>query len=559
MKNHSYLTILIILSIIAAISYSWFSWGVILPEAERSEGAKIYSWPDAMSNSFFIDQFIESGEFKYEEPLNILTQNVIHPRSVNVYDFDIVPISFLGMLIIYGWVGKLIGATLILFLTSILGAITPLLFYGIIWRIFNKKVAFISAILLFTLSAFVYYSNLAMLHSILFIFLIMAGLYFFIRQGEKDNLHKSYFAGLSGLFYGFALITRSVEFFWIGLLIFIPFFIYIKRIRLIWVITFLIGSIIPIGLLLFYNYQIYDSAFTLGYLNMQSDGQIFERLTEEFNVSGHSSSLINYLALIFLPFGFSAKFIYLNFNKYILDFSFPYIVLALIGFIFMIIDFAKKKLAKKQLVFIITAAAICAWISFYYGNWNFIDPLVLKYNLIGSSYVRYFLPVYIIFLPFVAYFLVRIISYKYKIYNLLKYIIVLGIIGYLSLYSYNLVYKSTYDGLFVQKETIEEYYYRANEINSLIEPNAIIITNRHDKIFWPKHRVVMFNLDYTVFPRVKEVIDRYPIYYYSLMPDVDINYINKKKIAEYDLELVEYKQIDEQFRLFRLDLTKDNK
>ena len=453
----------------------------------------------------------------------------------------------------YGWIGKVIGSNLVLFLTAIFGAFTPLLFYGIVRRLFNKQVAFFSAVLLFTLSAFVYYSSLAMLHTTFFIFLIMAGLYFFIRQGEEINKNKSYFAALSGLFYGLALITRSVEFFWIGLLILIPFFIYIKKIRLVWILTFLACLFIPVLVLMYYNYQIYDNAFTLGYLNMQSDGHLLDRLTDEFEVSSAGNVLVNYLKLIFIPFGFSAKYIYLNFNKYIIDFSFPYLTFATFGFVLMIIDFAKKKLKQKQLVFVIVSAIICAWLSVYYGNWQFIDPLVLQYNFIGSSYVRYFLPIYIILLPFVAYLLHKTLSFKYKVYNLIKYAIVIAIIGYLSFYSYNLVYKSTHDGLIKQKDVIKSSYARANEIDSLVEKNAIIITNRHDKLLWPKHRVVMFNLDYTVFPRLNEVIDRYPIYYYTLMPDVDINYINKKKISEFNLELIEVKKIDEQFRLFRLN------
>ncbi|MFH0988243.1 MAG: hypothetical protein V1763_02630, partial [Parcubacteria group bacterium] len=176
--------------------------------------------------------------------------------------------------------------------------------------------------------------------------------------------------------------------------------------------------------------------------------------------------------------------------------------------------------------------------------------MVLTLNNIASSYTRYFLPIGIMMLPFVAYLLNKILSLKAN--KVLRYALVSMIVIGLTVFSFAKVYLAPNDGLFAQKKVIEGYYEQAQAVEKLIEPNAIIITDRADKLFWPRHPVVMFNLDYSIFPLLKKVVGQTPVYYFASLADKDINFINANKIKSLGLKFVDKQKIDNSFSLWRL-------
>lgn len=553
--------LLVILSILFFFVYSWLAINVTLPQSQAAEGQIIFNWPDETANNFFIQQYIKTDRFFYEEPLNGMLQGIAHPRSTNVVGLNIVPTGFLGMIILYGWIGKLAGMNYILFLTPLLAALTPLFFYGLIKRIFNEAIGFISAVLMFGLASFWYYANLSMLSNGVFLFLLIAGMYFFIKQRRSNHI----FSMLSALFIGFALITRPIEFIWVGILVILPFIFYHRKVSWKQILLFVIFGLIPLGILFYYNKNIYNEYFTVGYLRMNTDQALIDRLPSEFQV-GNGSTLISYLKFIFIPFGFQPRVILSNFNKYFVQFLNAYFWLALIGVIAWLIKYfiakfdkikslAKEriKLLKPEKVYLISTVLAGAWLVFYYGNWLFVDPLVLKYNTIGSSYVRYFCIAHVLMLPLVAWLLYQILKIKEK--KILSYSFATIIVIGLTVYSASLVYLTPKDGLFAQKQVIKQYYAQFKKVSGLIGNNSLIITDRADKEFFPKEKVVVFNGDYSIFPLLMKIVDKTPIYYFSVMPDKDIDYINKTKLAGLKMKFIEPAQIDAQFRLFKLGKT----
>jgi hypothetical protein len=549
MNNKSYLTILVILAIIFGFVYCWFG-GEMNDFATANDGQRIFSWPDAMANNFFVGEYIEKTDFVKDEVMNEKLQNAIHPRSTNVVNSNIVPMSFLGMLIVFGWIGKLTTAGAVMYLTPILSSVAVLFFYGIVRRVFNKKIGFISAVLLFTLSAFVYYANLSMLHTGLFLFLIMGAVYFYIRQSDFVNGKAQLkFSMLCGLFFGLALITRSIEYFWIGIIVVLPLLFYFRKVKWQQVVSFLIFVMIPFGILGYYNYQIYGEIFTLGYFQMGESADLLNRVPSEFAITEGDSVVKNYVKLFFAPFGFSLKNIVVNFSNYLVNFLWPYVLLFSAGAVLVIDQIRRHKFQKKVLVYFLISFLVSVYLILYYGSWEFIDPLVLKNNIIGSSYIRYWLPIYILMLPVVGFFLFKVNSVKANKY--LRYSLIGAILIYLSLFSFNQVYLTKGDGLFAQRAVIEGYYDTASRVNEIIEDDAIVVTNRHDKLFWPERQVIMFNLDYSVFERIANAGVESPFYYFSIMPDCDIEYMNKQ-IEEYGIEIVEPSVIRDEMRLFSI-------
>jgi len=218
-QKRLYFIILLILVIVFFVIYSLFTIFVTIPESRNFSGHKIFSWPDAMANNFFIENFIQNNNFNSQVPLNVPLHDIIHPRSTNIYDNDIVPMGFLGILIIYGWLAKIIFNNLIIynFFTPLFAVLGVLSFTGVVRIIFeSKKVATITAILLFTLAPFAYYSSLEMLPNVLFLSLLFIGLYLILKK--YYNKYSIYYILLGSFFVGLSFITRPVEFSWVSII-----------------------------------------------------------------------------------------------------------------------------------------------------------------------------------------------------------------------------------------------------------------------------------------------------------------------------------------------------
>ncbi|MBU1131897.1 hypothetical protein KKC32_01430 [Patescibacteria group bacterium] len=548
-KPNSTTIILILLGILFFVVYSFLTITTTLPSAEKYDYQFIFGWPDEMANHFFISQFIETNHFSLAVPENIELQNVIHPRSVNIFNSNLVPMGFLGMLILYGIIGKLIGASAVLFLTPLLAVFAVFFFYGIIKIVFNRKIAFISAVLLFTLATYCYYANMAMLSNILFIFLLLAGIYFILKSA--DNRSKLVYTGIGALLISSSLIVRTSEIMFVAPLIIIPFIAYYREINWRQIIIFLSVLLFPILLLCYFNNDLYGNCFSLGYLKMNGAENIIDRLPGEFSVDS-GSSLISYFKLAIIPFGFHPRLIFFNLNKYFFHLLWPYFFLFLGGLSVWFFNFYKKNYSKKESIFILSFFASCFFLCISYGSWQFLDPIVLKYNTIGSSYARYWIPLNIFMLPVIAYLFFHILEMKkFKIF---KYIVIVFFTIALSAFSLVLAFYSPQDGLVDQREIISGNYDKAASVDRMIEKNAIVITDRADKLFFPRRRTVVFNSDDSIFPKLKKAIETEQIYYFTTMSDAEIERLNGEVLSRSDLVLNDPVAVDGVFRLLKLSI-----
>ena len=538
------------LAVIFVIIYSWFSFTTSLPYYASAERlTPIFSWPDAMANNFFIDHFIEKSNFVFPEALNSVVNNIIHPRSTNVIaNGSIVPTAFLGFVTIHGLIGKLIGVWLVKFLTALAAGGTVLFFYGLIKNLFNKNIALISAILLFTLASYWYYANLVMLPTIMFVFLVMAGFYFVIKNTDKNWLTL-----LGGLFLGLASIVRLTEIAWIFLTLAIIMAIFHKKISFEKVLLFVIGFIVPIALLLYYNNQTYDSPWLFGYFRMNDGLGVVDRFPAEIKAaSAEGSAVLRYFKLIFSPFGFSAKHIVLNFYRYFVLFLWPYVALVSVGGLVWLYQVYKNKVEKAQVAYVVCSLVICAWLILYYGSWEFADKMVLRDNLIASSYVRYWLVMNIMILPFIALLFDKILQLK-SLHKALNVILVAMLLSGLTMFSFDKVYLTQGEGLIDQKKIIKEAYELQKKVIDVVGMDSILINDRADKFFFPKIKVVDFNLDYSIFPELKKIISEQRIYYFSYRTEKDMDFINEKKLKSIGLKFILPQVVSSEYRLYKLD------
>lgn len=541
--NWAHIVTLIVLAIILFFVYSFLSFNVWFPQYQKL-GHFIYSWPDATANQAFINQLITNNSLSVPFADNTLINNIVHPRSVNVVDGQLVPMSFLGMILIFGYLGKLVTVGGTIFLTPFFAAITIFPFYFLMRKIISDRGALLTTFLLATSAPFWYYAGHVMLHQILFISLLLIGLAFLTATNLRD--YSRTFVGM--FFVGLALTVRTIEAIWVLPIIIALFFLYCRKK---WYLFLLIGIFalsLPFIQVLIANNATYGDYFSTGYLQFNSSANLLERLPTEFQVESSGSKIVSLIKTAIIPFGLHERNILLTVQKYLLEFYWPYLILALIGFVTFI--FSKNK-SRSLIIYTIISLLTIAWLIFYYGNWQLADSDVLKYNFINSSYVRYWLPIYILILPAIGYLFDRISNWNKKI---LFWIIVPCSMILLFVYSFNLVYFSQ-NGLIKEKNDLNKYYFQYFQTANLMEDNAIIITDRTDKLFFSKYQVVVFRNDYSIFPELRKIIDKYPIYYLSEMDDTVNQKMNSEKLKPLALQFINPVTIDGEYRLFTLSKT----
>ena len=123
MKKPSNLIIVVILAIVfffATASFNYFS---------QDNSYVKWTSPDETANYFFTKRFVLSGSLAYFDSAAIIGDNMVMPRSVRS-DFGwLKPVSFLGIILLYGGIASLFGIGVIPFLTPFFAALGIIVFY----------------------------------------------------------------------------------------------------------------------------------------------------------------------------------------------------------------------------------------------------------------------------------------------------------------------------------------------------------------------------------------------------------------------------------------------
>ncbi|MCX6740465.1 MAG: hypothetical protein NTZ49_04530 [Candidatus Parcubacteria bacterium] len=502
-----------------------------------------FTWPDETANYFFIKNFVSQSNFSFAEPINLNVDNIIKPRSFNVYQGNLVPGSFLGMLLLYGLIGKIIGIGLVGFVTSLLAVIGVIFFYKLLLKIFEPKIAFFSALLMFIFPGWWYYANFSFLPNTAFIAFLLVGFYLIVSLNQ--NIKINYLRIAVGLlFIALALAIRTNEFIWILGILLLLALVYRKNIKWQFGLIFCAICILVFLPIFYFNQQTYGYFLSFGYLRLQNGPTLASALPTEFKAT--SSEFINLTKFLILPFGLHPRAILANFNTYVLQLFPLYFVGALLG----ILIFFKKYQAQKQAVYFLVFFLVSIYLLAYYGSWIFEDVMTLQLNHLGISYVRYFLPIYILALPFAAIFYYWLIG----LFDGKKLKIAAGIFVFISLFAFslNLVYFSGEDNLIKIAGNLKDYQAISQKVLALTEDQAIIISQRSDKVFFPERKVIgrWQEDDYDRWANIIE--NKVPLYYYSYEGEDFLNKFNLL-LNQYGLELRDKKEITAKESLYKIE------
>jgi len=396
------------------------------------------------------------------------------------------------------------------------------------------------ALLFLALAPWLYFANVVMLPTILFIFLLLLAWYFFALYFKKvDFVYWS----LASIFLSLAILVRPTEFIWVLLSTLIVFYFNRHRLSLFLLIFSIIIFANFLYMALFLNNISYGDYLSVGYQNLQTGALPSELSDSKFDFLGFAK-------LAIMPFGLNIKLSLANIYNYYIEIIWPYFIFAVASlyYLFKKIKNREKGAGIWSKYFLVTGT-IFIFVLLYYASWDLADPLVKNLNKISISYIRYFMPLYILTLPLTAYAIKRLFFKKDRFLNSM---IIYFMIILLSIVSIKMAFYSPNDGLLKNRQNIIEYYDQYREANKVADKNSVIISDRSDKVFFPKYKVIVPQGDLPLWPRVANLIEETSVYFYTNKTDNAL-ILTKEKAAESNLSFGEAIIISKDFRIFKIN------
>lgn len=525
-----------------------------------------WSSPDETANYTFTKLYAEEGRLEIAERYNILVKDIMHPRSFRVFDGVLKPMSFLGIILIYGQIAHYFGASVIPYLTPFFGSLGLLFFYLLLQEIFNRRVAFTGALVLSIFPVYFYFTSKSMFHNVLFMVLLLLSLTFLVKAAKRPFLQRNFkslqadwlkisYYSLGGFALGLTIATRTSELLWLAPALALLYLLNWRRVA-VWELLLIIActliALLPVG---YFNVILYGAPFQSGYaevnttlINLTTSGNSLFREAATMNSDNILILGKKIIKTIFF-FGFKPLLALQLFWKYTLVLA-PWLIYgSLIGFVIWLFDYKKSKPGQVQLfiIFLLISAVLIT----YYGSWDFHDNPDKNAVTIGNSYTRYWLPIYLCLIAWLAVALDKLgqsarhwsLSWLFKLFFIFLF----------ALSSKQLVFGPGQESLATSIRNGEKSQWQQERILKLTERNSVIITKYQDKLFFPERKVVygLFNED-AMIRQYAILARRLPTYFYSFtFPKNDLQFLNKRRLPKLGLRLQEIATLDE-FTLYKL-------
>lgn len=512
-------------SLIFFVSATLFLW----------QNASTFNSPDENANAMFANQLAVNTMLWIDEPLNLKLDGLLHPRSVIAIGGRLLPVSFLGIPVIYGLIGKGIGVPLVGIVTPFLMVAAAFAWRSLMERLFQSRaIAFLSALAVLFHPGIWYYSARLFMHNVPFTACLILATFFASRLLPRSNYQlpiTNYLA--SGLFLSLAIWFRTSELFWIlpcavGLTIFFRKQLGLANILLLFFVTALFLSPLP-----FLNRELYGASFTTGYTYS-------EPTTSDIQSSTDSQLLVTSYQLPISNLQFSAISQHIQSYAFSL---FPWMTVAAALGLLIILGRLKHHERGRQAYLVVTLT-ITAWLFMFYGSWSFTDNPDPTLVTIGTSYVRYWLPVFVLWSPFVAQFLVwfsdRMRTSFTRRTSIALFALLLVGLNVRPVFSADDGLLRIRDGLAISAEKRER-------VLTLTEENAILVVDRADKFLWPHRRVIQPLRSETTYVAMPDLAAQAPLYYFGIpLPEWDLNYLNNEKLVLLGLQIELVEEIQDE-------------
>lgn len=560
--------VIFLAAVLFFIGSSFYNWQL------HQDGLVKFSAPDENANYVFAKLYAETGQLQIFEKYNQQFDDTMVSRSFRSDNGYLKPVSFLGIIMIYGFVGKIFSVGVIPYLTPFFGALGIIAFYLVLRKIFHPNNALLSGLMLASFPPFIYYSARSMFHNVLFVSLLIIAFYFIIESVTcEQKRNKYYFAALAGIFWALSVATRTSELIWVLPVLFLLWIFNLKRFGFRQTFLFLLFAMMMTLPFLMQNKVLYGSYFAGGYSEMnQSINTLSSSSLNAVSGVTHGNiaqikSFFSKAQKIVFYFGFqpykSLKMGYYYFAKMFWYLFWP----ALAGFMILVVQF--KRMRRRHYLYLLSGFIVSLILLAYYGSWDFHDNPDPRSFTIGNSYTRYWLPVYLLAMPLASLFIMRLTSVLLRLFknllqnnintnrlaaNILLFSMRALLILAIMFVSIRYVMAGSEEGLITTYARQKAAKGEIKEIFKITENNSVIITKYHDKLLFPERKVIygLFDNDELV-AKYRLIADYLPIYYYNFtFPEKDIHFLNERRLPPFGLRIEPIININNSFTLYRI-------
>ncbi len=454
--------------------------------------------PDESANYLFIRSFATHASFILPSPLTV-PGGIVAPRSMLAGEGTLLPASFLGMPLLYGTIARVLGMWVVPLLSSLITFVALLALYGLFARVFTRRVALVSSVLVALHPAVWYATVHGMFHNMLFVDCCIIGAYALVRGlGSRALSSKSWFA-LSGFSIGTAIAVRSSEVLWVGAVLLVALFAVRARtaFRRGWWVAVACG-LVPIIIILAMNQHLYGHPLSFGYSGGVSTSSA---------LVGVVSTVVDKVSALIFPFGFDPLRAMSHFYDYVVRLCWLPTLLSVLGLVSV---FRTKGVTRVQKWFYAGTAVVSVWLVLFYGSWTVQDNPDPHAVSIGASYVRYWLPIYILMTPFAAIFLLRVRQVVLRGGRVWMLVALLAVWCTSAL----TVVFDPLEGVVTLRRAIASYGTLNERARALTPANALIVSTRGDKVFFPDRGVIMSVDTPDQLKQLRTLLVRVPVYVY---------------------------------------------
>jgi hypothetical protein len=179
--------------------------------------------------------------------------------------------------------------------------------------------------------------------------------------------------------------------------------------------------------------------------------------------------------------------------------------------------------------------AVSAYLILYYGSWLVSDTPDKSAISLGLSYNRYWLPIFLLGMPYVVYGSEAVATWLSKQHAALVKAVLLAVLLLIFVIQAGLTDRESVRFMI---ENGVEYRGVQDWVLDQTPANAVILTTRHDKILWPQRQVVVMSDDIHELERPLNVLlQQAPLYWLTEFPSSQVQELEQRNLATQQIKL----------------------
>ena len=409
--------------------------------------ASMYPSPDETAASVFAKRIAVGESMPIAEPSNQHLEQIVHPRSTTVVGATIVPQGFPLQFFLWGWLTRLSGLPIWVW-TPVLAALSLPVLFALFRLVFPTRIAFTATLLAFVHPAVLYYTSRGLYPNAPQLFVLFWSLWFLASS-------KPWKWAVGGALLALAIAFRPSEILWMSIVA--AFVVSVQRQRLTPYHLFAgaLGFLGVAGLAFSFYRAVYGAAL-IGY-----------RVPRATNASIH--------------FGISSAGAILRHAWDYLAVLFWWLTIPAAGGLVALLrtqQISNVQVRRYGMFF----CAVAIPLLLLYGSWDLRDSVSEQSITIGTSFVRYWLPLSILALPLIVYGLEQI-----RAHSVLLCLLLLASLLYPTVWGFESLARDI--GVSQQDALLRD------EAKTVLPAHAVLLLERSDKIFWPTYPVIVGALE----------------------------------------------------------------